>query len=90
MSETEHLGIDVSLFCPAQHHVGNLVKFETQIGYRQKGGQLAAWPPHQTDMWWEVRCPTAALAPSAVLSTRSARRWTGSRLIPTGRMPTTP
>ena len=26
-------GIDVSLFCPAQHHVGNLVKNATQIGY---------------------------------------------------------
>jgi hypothetical protein len=57
MNETEHLGIDVSLFCPAKHHVGNLVKFSSQIGYHPLGGQLAAWPPHQTDMWWEVRCP---------------------------------
>jgi hypothetical protein len=49
--------IDVSLFCPAQHHVGNLVKFSTQIAYHPIGGKLAAWPPHQADMWWEVSCP---------------------------------
>jgi hypothetical protein len=49
--------IDLSLFCPAQHHVGNLVKNATQIGYHPRGGKLAAWPPHQTDMWWEVSCP---------------------------------
>ena len=50
--------IDVSLFCPAQHHVGNLVKHATQIGYRPRGKQqLAAWPTHQADMWWEVACP---------------------------------
>jgi hypothetical protein len=57
MNESEQLGIDVSLFCPAQHHIGNLLKFSTQIGYRQKGGQLGAWPSHQSDQWWEVRCP---------------------------------
>ena len=57
MNETEQLGIDVSLFCPAQHHIGNLLKFSTQIGYRQRGGQLGAWPSHQSDGWWEVRCP---------------------------------
>jgi hypothetical protein len=57
MNETEHLGIDVLLFCPEQHHIGNLLKFSTQIGYQPRGGMLAAWPPHQTDMWWEVRCP---------------------------------
>jgi hypothetical protein len=49
--------IDVSLFCPAQHHVGNLVKFSTQIAYHPIDGKLAAWPPHQADMWWEVSCP---------------------------------
>ena len=27
--------IDVSLFCPARHHVGNLVKNAAQIGYRR-------------------------------------------------------
>lgn len=51
-------GIDLSLFCPAQHHVGNLVKNASQIGYKPRGGQqLAAWPTHQADMWWEVSCP---------------------------------
>jgi hypothetical protein len=50
--------IDVSLFCPAHHHVGNLVKHATQIGYKKRGVQQAAtWPPHQSDMWWEVTCP---------------------------------
>jgi hypothetical protein len=49
--------IDLSLFCPAHHHIGNLQKHATQIGYKPRGGMLAAWPPHQTDMWWEVRCP---------------------------------
>ena len=57
MNETDQLRIDVSLFCPAHHHVGNLVKYSTQIGFRKTGGQLGAWPPHQTDMWWEVTCP---------------------------------
>jgi hypothetical protein len=57
MNENEDLGIDVSLFCPEHHHVGNLMKFSAQIGFRPKDGQLAAWPPHQSDMWWEVRCP---------------------------------
>lgn len=54
---TDMNGIDVLLFCPAQHHVGNLVKNATQIGYHPPGGQLATWPPHQADMWWEVSCP---------------------------------
>ena len=50
--------IDVSLFCPARHHVGNLVKNAAQIGYKPRGKeQLAAWPTHQADMWWEVSCP---------------------------------
>jgi hypothetical protein len=49
--------IDVSIFCPEHHHVGNLVKHATQIGYHPRGGLLAAWPPHQTDSWWEVSCP---------------------------------
>lgn len=57
MDETENLGIDVSLFCPAHHHVGNLRKFGSQIGFQPRGGQLAAWPQHQSDSWWEVRCP---------------------------------
>jgi hypothetical protein len=57
MNDAEHLGIDVSLFCPAQHHIGNLIKPSTHIGYRPRDGQLGAWPPHQSDMWWEVRCP---------------------------------
>jgi hypothetical protein len=57
MNENTDLGIDVSLFCPEHHHVGNLMKFSAQIGFRPRGGQLAAWPPHQSDMWWEVRCP---------------------------------
>jgi len=57
MNATEHLGIDVSLFCPAQHHVGNLLKFSSQIGYRPRGGLLEAWPQHPTDGWWEVPCP---------------------------------
>lgn len=57
MNDTDRLGIDVLLFCPAQHRVGNLIKAETQIGYHLRGGQIAAWPPHQTDTWWEVRCP---------------------------------
>jgi hypothetical protein len=57
MNETEQLGIDVSLFCPEQHHVGNLLKFSTQIGYRPRGGQLEAWPRRPTDGWWEVSCP---------------------------------
>jgi len=48
MNDTEHLGIDVSVFCPAQHHIGNLIKPSTHIGFQ---------PPHQSDMWWEVRCP---------------------------------
>jgi hypothetical protein len=50
-------GIDLSLFCPARHHIGNLVKSATQIGYHPRGGLLGAWPPHQSDSWWEVRCP---------------------------------
>jgi hypothetical protein len=54
---TDNPGIDVSLFCPAQHHIGNLQKHQTQIGYKPRGGMLGAWPPHQSDMWWEVRCP---------------------------------
>jgi hypothetical protein len=50
--------IDVLLFCPAHHHVGNLLKNAKQIGYRARDKSIAsAWPPHQTDMWWEVRCP---------------------------------
>jgi hypothetical protein len=57
MNENQDLGIDVSLFCPEHHHVGNLMKFSAQIGFRPRDGQLAAWPPHQSDMWWEVRCP---------------------------------
>lgn len=57
MNETDNLGIDVSLFCPAQHHVGNLRKFAAEIGYQPRGGQLGAWPPHRSDSWWEVRCP---------------------------------
>jgi hypothetical protein len=57
MNETENRGIDLSLFCPAQHHVGNLRKFAAEIGYQPRGGLLAAWPPHQSDSWWEVRCP---------------------------------
>ena len=35
-------GIDVSLFCPEHHHVGNLMKFSAQIGFRPRDGQLAA------------------------------------------------
>lgn len=51
-------GIDVSLFCPARHHVGNLVKNAAQIGYKARDKQqLTAWPTHQADMWWEVSCP---------------------------------
>jgi hypothetical protein len=50
-------GIEVSLFCPARHHFGDLVKNGPQIGYRPRGGQLVAWPPHPTDGWWEARCP---------------------------------
>jgi hypothetical protein len=57
MNATEHLGIDVSLFCPEEHHVGNLVKFSSQIGYRPRGGQVGAWPPRPSDGWWEVSCP---------------------------------
>ena len=57
MNENTDLGIDVSLFCPEHHHIGNLMKFSAQIGFRPRDGQLAAWPPHQSDMWWEVRCP---------------------------------
>lgn len=76
--------IDVSLFCPAQHHIGNLQKHATQIGYKPRGGMLGAWPPHQTDMWWEVRCPDGCPASSAVRSNLSAKRWTGWPLIPNG------
>jgi hypothetical protein len=57
MSQTDHSGIDLSLFCPARHHVGNLKKFGSQIGYQKRGGALGAWPPHQADAWWEVKCP---------------------------------
>ena len=57
MNDTEHLGIDVSVFCPAQHHIGNLIKPSTHIGYQPRGGHLGAWPPHQSHMRWEVRCP---------------------------------
>jgi hypothetical protein len=57
MSDTQHLGIDVLVVCPAQHHIGNLIKPSTHIGYQPRGGHLAAWPPHPTDVWWEVRCP---------------------------------
>jgi hypothetical protein len=50
-------GIEVSLFCPARHHVGDLVKNGPQIGFRSLSGQLGAWPQHQSDGWWEIRCP---------------------------------
>jgi hypothetical protein len=57
MNDTAHRGIDVSVFCPERHHVGNLLKFETQIGYQPRGGQLLAWPPRGSEGWWEVSCP---------------------------------
>ena len=85
-NETEHVDIDMALFCPQKHHVGNLPSNQPRSYHPRSGRPPMSWPPHPKDPWWEVSCPrTGAPASFSGWGCRkpSPEVRTGSRLTPT-------
>jgi hypothetical protein len=63
MSDVQHIGGDLKLYCPARHHIGTLRQISQRpndITYLPRVGDREPWPP-QDDWgpvaWWTVPCP---------------------------------